>query len=82
MPILRIAVSMLSAALLIQIPEPASGQTFPSRPIRIVASAPGGNGDFMARVVAQESAAGFGQPVIVDNRSVVVRAPHNYLARG
>src|SRR5688572_12169938 len=48
-----------------------SGQDFPNKPIRIVASAPGGNGDFMARVVAQETSGGFGQPVIVDNRNVV-----------
>jgi tripartite-type tricarboxylate transporter receptor subunit TctC len=49
-----------------------SGQDFPSRPIRIIASGAGGNGDFMARVIAQETAGSLGQPVIVDNRSVVI----------
>ena len=50
----------------------ACGEDFPSRPIRIVASGAGGNGDFMARVIAQETTGSLGQPVIVDNRSVVI----------
>ena len=49
-----------------------SGQAFPSKPIRILASGVGGNGDFMARLVAQETAPAFGQPVIVDNRSAAL----------
>ena len=57
--------------LVVQGPGLVWSQNFPNKPIRIVASAPGGNGDFMARMVALETSGGFGQPVIVDNRSVV-----------
>ena len=46
-----------------------SGQTFPSKPIRIVTSAVGGTNDIMARLIAQETAGPLGVPVIVDNRS-------------
>lgn len=48
----------------------AYGQAdFPTRPIRyIVAVAPGGINDFLARVVGAKLAEAWGQPVIVDNR--------------
>ena len=43
-------------------------QTYPARPIRIVASAAGGGSDFVTRTIAQKLALQVGQPVIVDNR--------------
>lgn len=46
----------------------ASGQTFPSKPIRIVTSSVGGGGDFAARLIAQELGSRVGQRVLVDNR--------------
>lgn len=47
----------------------AVAQTYPSRPIRIIAQfTPGTSTDIMARVVAQKLSASFGQQVIVDNR--------------
>lgn len=58
--------------LLVFLTAPALSQEFPSKPIHILASGAGGNGDFMARLVAQETAPAFGQPMIVDNRSVVL----------
>ncbi len=72
MPLPRFIASILFVGLMVLNPGVGLAQNFPNKPIRIVASAPGGNGDFMARMVAQETAGGFGQPVIVDNRSVVV----------
>jgi len=61
----------------------ASGQQYPSKPIRMVTAAPGGGADLVARVIAGELTAGFGQQVIVDNRGgstvipteIVVKAP-------
>src|SRR5262245_48272809 len=52
----------------------AWAQEFPTKPIRIVTSAPGGGSDFSARLIAQGLTLNVGQPVIVDNRSGVVPA--------
>jgi tripartite-type tricarboxylate transporter receptor subunit TctC len=50
-------------------PGTANAQTYPVRPIRlIVAAAPGGGTDFMARAVGQKIAESLGQQVVVDNR--------------
>jgi hypothetical protein len=45
-----------------------SGQDYPAKTIRIIASAPGGGGDFTARLIAGGISGPLGQPVIVDNR--------------
>lgn len=47
----------------------AAAPDYPNRPIRyLVAFAPGGINDIMARIVAQKLHESWGQPVIVDNR--------------
>ena len=43
-------------------------QDFPTKPVRILASEAGSNGDFVARTVAQGLTAAWGQQVLVDNR--------------
>ena len=43
-------------------------QDYPNKPIRIVASEPGGGGDFLARLLAQRISGPLGQQVIVENR--------------
>src|SRR4051794_12259021 len=57
-------------------------QSYPSKPIRIVTSAPGGAGDIIARLIGQSISGPLGQPIIVDNRAagviqaeIVSRAP-------
>jgi tripartite-type tricarboxylate transporter receptor subunit TctC len=58
--------ALLSAGLITQ----AWSQTYPSKPIRIIAPfAPGGGTDFIARVAAQKLSEVLGQQAIVDNRA-------------
>ena len=55
--------AMLAAA-------PASSQSYPGRPVRIVVPyPPGGGTDIVARTLAQKLTETVGQPVIVDNRA-------------
>lgn len=68
-----------------QAPTPASNQTYPAKPIRlIVGSSAGGSGDILARTVAQRLSDALGQQVVIDNRpgaagnigaEIVARAP-------
>lgn len=44
------------------------GQSYPSRPIRIVTAEVGGSSDFIARLMAQGMGPALGQPIIVQNR--------------
>ena len=48
------------------------GQTFPSKPIRIITGSVGGGSDTAARHIAQEISGPLGQPVIVENRASIV----------
>jgi tripartite-type tricarboxylate transporter receptor subunit TctC len=48
---------------------PASAQTFPTHPLRLIVPFPaGGSNDVMARLIAPHLEQSLGQPVIVDNR--------------
>src|SRR6266516_3971718 len=47
----------------------ACAQTYPDRPLRLVVGfPPGGSGDFLARIIADELTREIGQPVVVDNK--------------
>jgi tripartite-type tricarboxylate transporter receptor subunit TctC len=48
------------------------GQNYPNKPIRIVASAAGGSGDFAARLIGQGLSGALGQQVVVDNRGGII----------
>ena len=59
------AICLTSGLALAQTPEP-----FPSKPVRIlIPTAPGGNLDILARVVAEKLGAAWGQQVIVESRA-------------
>jgi len=47
----------------------AFSQTYPAKPVRIIAGgAPGGSIDFIARLVGEKAAGMLGQPMVVENR--------------
>jgi tripartite-type tricarboxylate transporter receptor subunit TctC len=68
----KLAAAMLAATALALVAPPGhgqSGETFPSRPIRIVvAFSAGGTPDTLARMVGPKMSESFGQPVVIDNR--------------
>jgi tripartite-type tricarboxylate transporter receptor subunit TctC len=65
-PLLRILLS----AFLFCIATVAQAQTYPDRPIRLIAPFPaGGLADVLARAVGDEMSKSLGQPVIVENRA-------------
>jgi tripartite-type tricarboxylate transporter receptor subunit TctC len=81
MPKPRFVVSMAAAGLIVLGAGAASGQTYPTKPIRIVTAPAGAGNDFMARVIAQGLSGSLGQQLVVDNRpagligELVAKAP-------
>src|SRR3990172_1310831 len=48
----------------------AAAQTFPTRPVKLVVGfAPGGSGDFLTRLIAEEMSKDFGVAVVTENRA-------------
>ena len=59
----------LAGACLMGLATPAPAQTFPDRPIRIIAPfTPGSPNDVVARLIAPPMASKLGQSVVIDNR--------------
>jgi tripartite-type tricarboxylate transporter receptor subunit TctC len=62
--------SAVIAAIVLCATLPASAQTFPSKNIHVVvAYAPGGTGDIVARLIAGPLGAALGQNVVIENRA-------------
>jgi tripartite-type tricarboxylate transporter receptor subunit TctC len=78
MPRLVIGIVVLGAMVLAvdtvsgENPSPGLRTGYPNKPVRIVASEPGGGTDFIARILAQEISGSLGQNVIVDNRASTI----------
>ena len=68
MLILRSVVTLVVAGLTMWGAGVVCAQEYPSKPIRLVASTPGGSTDFTARIIAPGIAGSLGQPLIVENR--------------
>jgi tripartite-type tricarboxylate transporter receptor subunit TctC len=67
MPSIRVrALFALSAVAVSGVALP---QDYPTRPVRILTSTPGGGNDFLARIVAPALGTALGQQVVVDNRT-------------
>src|SRR5215208_3956640 len=59
----------LAATAALVASAPLSAQQYPAKPVKIiVAFAPGGGNDFIARLVAQHLGAAYGQQFIVENK--------------
>ena len=63
-------VASIIASIAAALALPAFAQPFPSKPVRlIVAYAPGGTGDVVARIIADKLGPALGQTVVVENRA-------------
>ena len=62
-------VCALALSSLLLAPAPALAQTWPAKPVKIIASSgAGGAADIVARLIAERLSPALGQPVIVDNK--------------
>jgi tripartite-type tricarboxylate transporter receptor subunit TctC len=77
----RISVAIISFGMMLAAAQMTSGQDYPNRAIRVVAAAPGGGADIMARLIAQGVTAGLGQQVVIDNRGGSVVIPSQMVAQ-
>ena len=62
------SVRTIAGAMAILAAGVTHAQDFPAKPIRIVTSEIGGGVDMLARLIGQGLTAGFGQPVVVENK--------------
>jgi tripartite-type tricarboxylate transporter receptor subunit TctC len=66
---LSVIVRRALGLLVLLLASGAWAQGYPDRPLRLVVGfPPGGSGDFLARIIADELARDIGQPVVVDNK--------------
>ena len=70
----RDAMGMVAVALSVVVGGTVFGQDYPNKPVRVIAGVAGSGSDFTARLVVPGLAAGLGQPVVVDNRTVLLAA--------
>lgn len=72
----RFVAGMLSVGLMMLGAGVVFGQDYPNKTIRIVTATAGGGSDFTARIIAQGISGPLGQPVVVDNRTVLLAGEH------
>jgi tripartite-type tricarboxylate transporter receptor subunit TctC len=72
MALIRIAMCLGAAGVLLTGARAVSAQDFPVRPIRILASEPGGSNDYAARMIAPGLGVALKQNVVVENRPGII----------
>lgn len=77
----RFAVAVFSVGWLLCSAGAVLGESFPSRPIRIVTAAAGGGADLIARIIAQQLSVKLGKPAVVDNRPGSAVIPAEIVAK-
>jgi tripartite-type tricarboxylate transporter receptor subunit TctC len=68
----RILGFMFRVGVMVLVAGMAVGQDYPNKTVRIITGAAGGGSDFTARVAAQGITGPLGQPVVVENRTVLL----------
>ena len=67
---MKFLLAWIAAVSLSALASPASAQTYPDKPIRIItANSAGGTSDIFARALAEELQKRLGQPIVIENRS-------------
>ncbi len=64
----RFAVRASTIVTAVLVAGAVAGQSYPSKPIRIVTGSPASGGDLIARIISQGITGPLGYPVVVDNR--------------
>ena len=64
----RVAAAMISIGVMALCAGPVCGQSYPTKPIRVLSAEVGGGADFVARLIAQRISGPLGRQVVVENR--------------
>ena len=64
----RVAAAMISIGVMALGAGPVCGQSYPTKPIRVLSAEVGGGADFVARLIAQRISGPLGRQVVVENR--------------
>ena len=72
MRLARFIAWMFTVGMMVLGADVVSGQTYPNKPIRIMATQPGGLTDIVARLIAPGLTANLGHQIVVDNRGAII----------
>jgi tripartite-type tricarboxylate transporter receptor subunit TctC len=64
-----LAAALVAVGLMVAGADPARGQGFPNKPLRLVTVGAGGGSDLMARIIVRDLAPALGQPIVIENRA-------------